>query len=57
MGTPATNLPGRARVINGIFTDISLSYYNNKKKNTILILRLTNQLTNLGIDFNKIFLF
>ena len=32
MGTPATNLPGRARVINGIFTGISLSYYNNKKK-------------------------
>lgn len=56
MGTPATNLPGRARVINGIFTGISLSYYN-KKKNTILILRLTNQLTNLGIDFNKIYLF
>lgn len=55
MGTPATNLPGRARVINGIFTGISLSYCN--KKNTILILRLTNQLTNLGIDFNKIYLF
>ena len=32
MGTPATNLPGRARVINGIFTGISLSYYNKKKK-------------------------
>ena len=55
MGTPVTNLPGRARVINGIFTGISLSYYN--KKNIILILRLTSQLTNLGIDFNRIYLF
>lgn len=39
MSTLATNLPGRARVLNGIFTNISLSYYN-KKKNTILIATL-----------------